>query len=137
MGLEEHDHEGNDRRRPRAFRQPEGSDDEDLAAGDGAEDNDEDEEEESDDEEIEIPPDPVHEATMAALREEHEQLLRQREAEDRLLQQEIALRDQIYRDVQRMEARHQELLLQRERDLQESLNQKSDSSDDAQENELD
>ena len=137
MGLEERDPEDNDRRRPRAFRQPEGSDDEDLAADEGAGDGDDDEEEDSDDEEIEIPPDPVHEATMAALRAENAQLLRQREAEDRLLQQEIALHDQIYRDVQRMEARHQELLLQRERDLQESTNQKSDSSDDAQENELD
>ena len=121
MGPRERDPEDNDRRRPKAFGQPEGHDDEDPGGVDGG-DGDDDEGEDSDEEEIEVPPDPIHEARLAALRAENAQLLRQREVEDRLLQQEIALRDQIYRDVQRMEARHQELLLQRERDLQESMN---------------
>ena len=77
------------------------------------------EEEESDDEddsdeEIEIPLDPVHEATMSRLREENEFLLRQQEQEGELLRQEIALRDQVLSEVQRLEERHRELILQRE-----------------------
>ena len=77
------------------------------------------EEEESDDEddsdeEIEIPLDPVHETTMSRLREENEFLLRQREQEGELLRQEIALRDQVFSEVRRLEERHRELVLQRE-----------------------
>jgi len=138
MAPRERDPEDNDRRRPRAFRHPEGSDGEDLVDDDDDidDDDDDDDDEDSDDEELEIPPDPAHEARMAALRAENAELLRQREAEDRLLQQEISLRDQIFRDVQRMEARRQELLEQRERDLQELAALESDSSDDAQENDL-
>ena len=60
-------------------------------------------------------------------------LLRQREAEDRLLQQEISLRDQIFRDVQRMEARRQELLEKREQDLYELAQLEGGSSDEAEE----
>jgi len=138
MAPRERDPEDNDRRRPRAFRHPEGSDGEDLVDDDDDidDDDDDDDDEDSDDEELEIPPDPAHEARMAALRAENAELLRQREAEDRLLQQEISLRDQIFRDVQRMEARRQELLEQRERDLQELAALESDSSDDAQECDL-
>ena len=51
-----------------------GSDGEDLVDDDDDDlEDDDDDEEDSDDEEIEIPPDPAHEARMAALRAENEQ----------------------------------------------------------------
>jgi len=138
MPPRQRDPEDNDRRRPRAFRHPEGSDGEDLIDDNNdIDDDDDDEDEDSDDEELELPPDPAHEARMAALRAENAQLLRQREAEDRLLQQEISLRDQIFRDVQRMEQRRQELLEQRERDLEELARLEADSSDEDQGIDLD
>ena len=64
-------------------------------------------------EENEIPPDPIHEATMARLREEHESLLRQFEQEGEILRQAIALRSQA-------EERHRELILQREQRIQQN-----------------
>ena len=94
---------------------PEGQDEGDQD-GEGSDDDDESENEE----EIEIPPDPIHEETMARLREEHDFLVRQSEQEAELLRQEIALRDRALRDVQRMEERRRELLLQREQ--REQLN---------------
>ena len=57
--------------------------------------------------EIELPPDPAHEARMAALRAENAQLIEQRELEDQLLQQEIARRDEILERVRWMERRRQ------------------------------
>ena len=93
-----------DHQRPRAPEDHGREDPEDEGSGD----------EDDDDEEIEIPPDPVHEATMARLREENEFLLRQQEREGELLRQEIVLRDQVLSEVQRLEERHRELVLQRE-----------------------
>ena len=94
---------------------PEGQGEEDQDGG-GTDDEDGSENEE----EIEIPPDPIHEETMARLREEHEFLVRQSEQEAELLRQEIALRDRALRDVQRMEERRRELLLQREQREQQN-----------------
>ena len=105
-----------DHQRPRAPEDHGREDPEDDGSGD----------EDDDDEEIEIPPDPVHEATMARLREENEFLLRQQEQEGELLRREIALRDQILSDVQRLEERHRELILQREQ--REQQDQESGSS---------
>ena len=111
-----------DHQRPQ---RPEGRDEEDPEEG-GTDDEDGDENEE----EIEIPPDPIHEATMARLREEHEFLLRQSEQEGELLRQEIALRDRALRDVQRMEERHRELILQREqREQQNQYPSNNDEND--------
>ena len=97
-----------------------------------------DDEDDSDinDEELELPPDPAHDARMAALRAENAQLLGQREAEERLLQREIALRDHIFREDQRMEYDRQELLEQRERDLVELPLLEAGSSDEDQEFDL-
>ena len=67
---------------------------------------------------------------MATLRAENQELLRQREAEDRLLQREITLRDEIFEEVQRLEARVQQQRQQRERDLAELAALESGSSDD-------
>ena len=51
-----------------------GSDGEDLIDDDNdIDDDDDDEDEDSDDEELELPPDPAHEARMAALRAENAQ----------------------------------------------------------------
>ena len=57
MVLEERNPEDNDRRRPRAFLHPHGSDGEDMVGedGDGLE-VDKDGEENSDEEEVEVPP---------------------------------------------------------------------------------
>ena len=104
MTLHERDPGKEDHQRPQ---RPGGRDEEDPEE-DGTDDENE------NDEEIEIPPDPVHEATMARLREENEFLLRQFEQEGELLRREVALRDQALLDVQRMEERHRELMLQRE-----------------------
>ena len=57
-------------------------------------------------------------------------MIGQREEEDRLLQEEIARRDEILREVQRMEERRQELAQQRARDLKELAALEADSSDD-------
>ena len=113
MTPRERDPGNEDHQRPRAPEPPEGRDEEDPGRDGSGDEN------ESDDEEIGIPPDPIHENTMARLRAENEFLLRQQEEESALLRREVALRDQIFRDVQRMEERHRELMLQRERNLQE------------------
>jgi len=128
-------HPEENRRRPRVFRHSESSDGEGEDLVNDNEDIDEEEEDEDSDEldeEIEIPPDPAHEARMAVLRAENAQrLLRQRvEEEENMLSREIELRNQIFEDLQRMEARHQELLAQRELSLQELAALESDSSDD-------
>ena len=60
-----------------------------------------------------------HCARMRALLEERDQLRMQALQEERLLQQEIARRDEAFRRVQRMEERRSQLLLQREQDLAE------------------
>ena len=73
---------------------------------------------------------------MATLRAENQELLRQREVEDRLLQREITLHDEIFEEVQRLEARIQQQRQQRERDLAELAALESDSSDDDEESDL-
>ena len=60
-----------------------------------------------------------HCARMRALLEERDQLRMQALQEERLLQQEIARRDEAFRRVQMMEERRSQLLLQREQDLAE------------------
>ena len=103
---------------------PEGQDEEDRdEEGTDGEDGSENEEE------IEIPPDPIHEATMARLRAEHEFLLRQSEQEAELLRQEIALRDRALRDVQRMEERRRELILQQEQRGQQNRDPPNNDED--------
>ena len=61
---------------------------------------------------------------------EYRTLLRARSREERLLAQEIALRDQIAREVEIMERRNQMLRLQRARDLAELRELETESSDD-------
>ena len=60
-----------------------------------------------------------HCARMRALLDERDQLRMQALQEERLLQQEIAPRDEAFRRVQMMEERRSQLLLQREQDLAE------------------
>ena len=126
MTPRERDPGNEDHQRPRAPEQPGGREE-----GDPERDGSDNEDGDESDEEIEIPPDPIHEATMARLRAENEFLLRQQEEEDALLRREIALRDQIFRDVQRMEERHRELMLQREQ--REQQDQESGSAGGAEE----
>ena len=130
MPPREQDPGNEDHQRPQAPERPgdhDGEDPEEDESGD----------EDDSDEEIEIPPDPVHEATMSRLREENEFLLRQQEQEGELLRQEIALRDQVLSEVQRLEERHRELILQREQREQQDResglfnnNAKDEPSDD-------
>ena len=72
-------------RRPRAFRHPEGSDGEDLVDDDEDIDDDDEDDDDSDDEDIEIPPDPAHEARMAALRAENAELMASLAEQDRVI----------------------------------------------------
>ena len=60
-----------------------------------------------------------HRARMRALLDERDQLRMQALQEERLLQQEIARRDEAFRRVQVMEETRRQLLLQREQDLAE------------------
>ena len=67
------------------------------------------------------------------LRREHRILLRERAREERLLAQEIALRDQLARDIEIMELRNQELRRQRMADLAELRLLETDTSGEDQE----
>ena len=122
MTPRERDPGNGDHQKPQAPERPEDRDEEDP-------EGDETDDEDGSDEEIEVPRDPVHEATMIRLREENEFLLRQQEQEGELLRQEIALRDQVLSEVQRLEERHRELILQRVQ--REQQDQESGSSDKA------
>ena len=88
MVSEEQDPERNNRRRPRAHGQSDGSDDE----GNDIDDEDIDdysEDEDDSEEEFEIPDDPAHEARMAILR-----------AENAALEEEAHQRNQVLADMQ-------------------------------------
>ena len=67
---------------------------------------------------------------LRRLRREHRILLRERAREERLLAQEIALRDQLARDIEIMELRNQELRRQRMADLAELRLLETDTSGD-------
>ena len=123
MPPRQRDPEDNDRRRPRAFRHPGGSDGEDLVDDDDDIDDDDDGDGDSDDEELEIPDDPAHEARMVALREENAQLesivLEQNEVIDQMALRTTQIQEataQRREELNQLRAAHE----QQERDAQEA-----------------
>ena len=77
--------------------------------------------------------DGVRRERLRRLRREHRILLRERAREERLLAQEIALRDQTAREIEIMEIRAQELRRQKMADLAELRSLETESSDEDQE----
>ena len=84
MVSEERDPERNNRRRPRAHGQPDGSDDEGGDIDDEDTDDYSEGEDDSDDE-LEIPDDPAHTARMQILRSENAALLEQSRQQEQVL----------------------------------------------------
>ena len=101
--------EENDRRRPRARQQSEGSAGEDLVDEDEDMIDDEDSDEDSDDEELEIPDDPAHVERMRALRAENARLMAVVEAQDQCL----AEMSERTRQIQEATAKRREEINQR------------------------
>ena len=133
MVLEECDPEDNDRRRPRALRQSEGSDGEDLVDDDDDISDDDDSDEDSDDEELEIPDDPAHEARVAVLRAENALLMSIVDEQNQVL----AEMDERTRQIQEATAQRREELNRRravreqqEKDAQEWMAKKDHKRDD-------
>jgi len=112
---------------PRNVREPDGNlpgedladDDDDVDDASGDDDSDSGDYVNSGDSENE-PDDDDRQARLTWLRRRHRQLLRRREVEERLLEREVMLRDQVVRAVEIMESRVQELRVQRNLDLAES-----------------
>ena len=92
-------------------------DDEEVGDSDGSEGEGSSGEEGEEDEQVEERIN--HCARMRALLEERDRLRLQTIQGEILLQQEIARRDAVMEDVRRMEERRRQLLLERERDLEE------------------
>ena len=88
------------------------SDDDSSSDGDGGSDGDSENEPNNDDRQARL-------ERIARLRRRNQALQRQCEVEERLLEREVTLRDQVFRAVEIMEARVQELRAQRDQDLVE------------------
>ena len=117
MPPRERDPEQN-QRRPRPFRHPEGSDGEDLVDDDeDIDDDDDDDDDHTDDEEIEVPPDPAHEARLAALRAENAELMAELAEQDRAIAETA---ENTRRMMEAIERRREELIrLRAARELRE------------------
>ena len=111
---------------PRNVREPDGNlpgedlanDDEDVDDASSDDDSDSGDEVNSGDSKNE-PENDDRQARLARLRRRHRTLLRRREVEERLLEREVMLRDQVVRAVEIMESRVQALRAQRDSDLAE------------------